>query len=121
MLSTRPPSLLKRLWLATLRPATVARALPPMAQQASTASAGRSAVRIPGPVETSMQTKVGLVRVLGRKSLCESCGTISWCSKGKVQRCGGKVGDVGWLRSTSLRSNLTPYLVEGGFTRRASV
>lgn len=67
MLSTRPPSLLKRLWLSTLRPraslapAAIPRAPHVMSAPASTAAAtegGRTAVRVPGPVETAMQTKV---------------------------------------------------------------
>ncbi|EJT52028.1 hypothetical protein A1Q2_03203 [Trichosporon asahii var. asahii CBS 8904] len=56
MLSTRPPSLLKRLWLSTLRPATVSMSAGTQAQSASTAA--KSAIRIPGPVETSMQQKL---------------------------------------------------------------
>ncbi len=64
MLSSRPQSLLKRFWLTTLRPATAVPAILPMAQQAQQAStSGRTAVRVPGPVETSMQQKVGHERV----------------------------------------------------------
>ncbi|CAK9785678.1 unnamed protein product [Cutaneotrichosporon oleaginosum] len=59
MLSSRPQSLLKRFWLTTLRPATAVPIIPPMAQQAQQAStSGRTAVRVPGPVETSMQQKL---------------------------------------------------------------
>ena len=58
MLSTRPPSLLKRLWLSTLRPATIPMSAGTQTQLASTAA--KSAVRIPGPVETSMQQKVSV-------------------------------------------------------------
>jgi hypothetical protein len=64
MLSSRPQSLLKRFWLTTLRPATAVPAILPMAQQAQQAStSGRTAVRVPGPVETSMQQKVGHERM----------------------------------------------------------
>ncbi|RSH82573.1 uncharacterized protein EHS24_007555 [Apiotrichum porosum] len=64
MLSTRPPSLLKRFWLSNLRPATAR--LPVMsspisqpAKSASTSAApGRTAARLPGPVETAIQAKL---------------------------------------------------------------
>ncbi|KAL1413443.1 hypothetical protein Q8F55_001210 [Vanrija albida] len=64
MLSTRPPSLLKRLWLSTLRPTAEPLAARPRimsapAAPASTeAGAGRAAIRIPGPVETAIQSKL---------------------------------------------------------------
>lgn len=66
MLSQRPPSLLKRFWLHSLRrPSTVPAAAVPlpsstlrMASTTPPASPGRTAVRVPGPVETAMQKKV---------------------------------------------------------------
>lgn len=78
MLSSRPQSLLKRFWLTTLRPATAVPLAPPMAAQASTS--GRTAVRVPGPVETSMQQKVG-------HELWDARAGAGMCGEGAGQMC----------------------------------